>query len=101
MNNISNWVAESSYLSKDQEDLLYKLNSSNDFTFSFALMELDNYMYEVGGFKGAFEIVKLIEKKREYKQIAFIHLYEFAKEHSARYTTDYEELIEFLIRRLV
>lgn len=86
------------FLAEDQAyiNLGYKLCNSNDFTFSFALIDLSDYLYS-HGFEKAFELVKEMTN-RSHQQRALGMLYDFAKNHCTRWDTSYEELCEFMLK---
>lgn len=81
---------------KNQADLFHKLNNSNDFTFSFALMELSEFTYE-HGFEKAFELVKPMQN-RLHQQRALGMLYEYARNHCTRWESSYDDLIVYMLQ---
>lgn len=83
-------------LEKKQAELFYKLDNSNDFTISFALLEFSEFMYQ-HGFDVAFEVVKDI-RNRVHQQRALCMLYEYARNHCTRWESSFDELCVFLIQ---
>lgn len=82
------------------KDLIFKLNNSNEFSFSFALLDLDEYMH-ANGFAKALEIVDAMQVSREFEKRAFEVLHKYIKNHCTRYENSYEEFCEYLINRWV
>lgn len=78
-----------------QESILFKIDASNDFNITFALEELNEFAFNYG-FEKAFEIAKCVaDKSKQIKAIKV--LYTFSLNHSGRWETDNDSIIQFFL----
>ena len=83
-------------LEKAYKSLVYKLYNSSDFSFTFALEDLNEFAH-LWGFELALDAVKEADLPKDFEKRAITLLYAFVRNHSDRYESDYETLIEYLI----
>jgi hypothetical protein len=82
-------------LEQDHKDLVYKLQSSNDFTICFAVEDLNEFAH-LWGFEHSLDVVKETNLNKDFKKKAITALYSFLHNHSYD-ESDYKTLVEYLI----
>jgi len=83
----------------DIKDLVYQLNQSNDFSITFALENLSEYLYSKG-LEQALDIVEAVQD-RKIQQRVFQVIFDFCKNHRTRSDTTFEDLCAYLIKEWV
>lgn len=86
-------------LDRDHKDLVYKLSNSNDFTFSFAREDLNEFAHR-WGFENALDVVKESKLTKDFEIGSITQLYSFVRNHSDKHGSDLETLVQYLLGRI-
>jgi hypothetical protein len=83
---------------EQKQELFFKLQTSNDFSFTFALLDLEEFLL-LNGFETALQVVDAAQLSPKFEKRAFEVLHKYIKNHCTRYENSYEEFCEYLINR--
>ena len=81
---------------EDHKFMVYKFNNANDFTITFSLEDLDEFAHK-WGFEAALDVIRESILIHNHHKRAIKQLSAFVRNHSNKYESDYETLIEYII----